>query len=67
MSGIQAFQHVSDNMEPVNVQQETTALFSVSAHTAWLESRTAQHFRPSVCHKAAARAGTRQKGAFRGL
>ena len=32
MSGIQAIQRVSDNMEPVNIQQETTALFSVSAH-----------------------------------
>jgi len=42
-------------------------LMDTPSHSAWSESRVAQHFRPSTCHKAAVRARIRQKGAFRGL
>ena len=42
-------------------------LMDTPSHSAWSESRFARHFRPSTCHKAAVRARTRQKRAFRGL
>ena len=40
-------------------------LMDTPSHSAWSESRVAQHFRPSAYHKAAVRARTRQNGAFR--
>ena len=42
-------------------------LLDTPSHSAWSESRSAQHFRPSTCHKAAVRARIRSKGAFQGL
>ena len=46
---------------------KTESVILTPPHSAWSESRSARHFRPSTGLEAAVRARIRPKGAFRGL